>query len=175
VFVHVRQPVGLLHTALGVLTVTPNHPIYDAGQQRFVPAGSLSAPFQSLELASNWSTAQAVLSGFEPLTELEAVYNLTVADVHTYFAEGVLVHNKPRCGYPGDPPDCPCSGQECPPLVSGGTSGVGGTSDVGGTGGTGGTSGTSGEGPGLPEGGGPTSNEAGAGGAAGEPAGGAGR
>jgi hypothetical protein len=135
VFEHGRQPVGELRTATGSLRVTANHPIYDASVGRFVAAGSLSAPFQALELASSWSTSPSVLSGFVPLNETETVYNFTVANAHTYFAEGLLVHNKQRCGYPGDPPDCPC----LQPAECGGTTSVGANGGTGG--GTGGANG----------------------------------
>jgi hypothetical protein len=177
VFAHEGQPVGLLHTAFGSLHVTANHPIYDAVRQSFVPAGTLTAPFQSLELVSNWSTASATLGGFQLLAEPQTVYNLTVADVHTYFAEGVLVHNKSRCGYPGDPFDCPCSGDECPPVIMPGTGGFGGVAGSGVAGGgvgglaipgTGesGAGGLDGVGGAL-AGGAPSSSDAGAGGAGG--------
>lgn len=137
VFVHVSKPLGLLHSASGTLRVTANHPIYDVRLQTFVPAGTSNGPFQSLELASNWTTARTTIEGFEPLAEPENVYNLTVAEVHTYFANGILVHNKSRCGYPGDPPDCPCSGDECPPITLPGTGGTGGTGGADGFGGSG--------------------------------------
>jgi hypothetical protein len=141
VLVHERQRIGLLRTAHGELKVTANHPVYDAARLDFVPAGSLRGPFRALELASNWSTAPATIGAFTPLDDVETVYNLTVANVHTYFAGGVLVHNKSRCGYPGDPPDCPCLADECtPPFVSGGASGTSGSGGVGGAGGAGGAS-----------------------------------
>lgn len=139
VFVHVRQPVGELRTATGPLRVTANHPIYDASAGRFVAAGSLREPFQALELAGPWATSRGLLMGFVPLDEEETVYNFTVANVHTYFAEGLLVHNKSRCGYPGDPGDCPCFANECGGTAYGGTDG-GGTSS-GGTGPGGGSAG----------------------------------
>jgi hypothetical protein len=135
VFVHSQRSVGLLTTALGPLRVTPNHPIYDLATHAFVPANSLNAPFASLQLASNWSTAPSTMDGFSLLVDTETVYNLTVASVHTYFANGLLVHNKARCGYPGDPPDCPCLPNECPPVTTGGMTGVSGGVGVGGVGG----------------------------------------
>lgn len=137
VFVHARQPVGELRTATGPLRVTANHPIYDASAGRFVAAGSLSGPFQAIELAATWTTSRELLTGFVPLDEEETVYNLTVANVHTYFAEGLLVHNKSRCGYPGDPPDCPCVDDECGGTSSGATGPGGGNagSEIDGTGG----------------------------------------
>jgi hypothetical protein len=186
VFVHLRQPVGELRTATGPLHVTANHPIYDAAAGRFVAAGSLSEPFQAIELAATWATSRAQLSGLVPLDEDETVYNFTVANVHTYFAEGLLVHNKSRCGYPGDPPDCPCVDNECGGTSSGATGAGGGSggSEIGGTGGgsagseIGGTGGASidggaagevgGGGAGLAgesfAGGAPSTSEAGAGG-----------
>lgn len=173
VFVHARQPVGELRTSTGPLRVTANHPIYDASAGRFVAAGSLSEPFQALELAATWATSRGLLRGFVPLEEEETVYNFTVANVHTYFAEGLLVHNKSRCGYAGDPPDCPCLPNECGGASSGGTGPGGGTagSELGGTGGAstdGGASSEIGGGAGLGGesfvGGAPSSSDAGAGG-----------
>ncbi|HXK18216.1 MAG TPA: Hint domain-containing protein [Polyangiaceae bacterium] len=186
VFVHAAHAVGLLHTALGPLRVTANHPIYDAARNGFVPAGKLSEPFASLELSSTWTTAPATLGGFEPGARLETVYNLTVADVHTYFANGLLVHNKSRCGFGGDPPDCPCSGDECDSLTTPATGGASGMHGGGASGfGSGGTSGASGFGSGSTSGdggvgnagapfvgGAPSSTEAGAAGVAGQPDGG---
>jgi hypothetical protein len=133
-FVHEKQAVGLLRTAFGALHVTPTHPIYDAAQRNFVPAGQLGAPFESLELASSWSTAPVAIGAFQPLSETETVYNLTVANVHTYFAEGLLVHNKSPWDYPADPPDWPCSSEDCMgPLGFGGVGGYGGVDGVAGT------------------------------------------
>jgi Pretoxin HINT domain len=171
VFVHARQRVGELRTAGGALRVTANHPIYDASARRFVAAGSLSEPFRALELASNWSTSSSVLSGFVPLNEEETVYNFTVANVHTYFAEGLLVHNKERCGYPGDPPDCPCLQNECGGTSYGGNGISGGGGSAGGVNGAGSDGGAGGEirgSAGLAgesfAGGAPSTSDAGAGG-----------
>jgi Pretoxin HINT domain len=150
VFEHAGQRVGFVHTSFGPLRVTANHPIYDAATRTFLEAGSLRAPFSSLELASNWSTAPSVLDGFTQLDDVETVYNLTVADVHCYFANGLLVHNKPRCGYPGDPPDCPCFADEpgClpqgPAATAGGAGGAGVTGESGGAGGAAGEAGDGG-------------------------------
>jgi hypothetical protein len=176
-FVYERQAVGLLRTALGPLHVTPTHPIYDAARRKFVPAGDLDASFDSFELASSWSIAPVTLGAFQPLPEAETVYNLTVANVHTYFAQGLLVHNKSRCGYPGDPPDCPCSPGECPmgPIAYGGAGGVGGVGGVGGFFSLGGFGGVAGMGAGgANEAGAGGVGEAGAGGTAGENEAGAG-
>jgi hypothetical protein len=128
VYAYPARQVGLLHTAFGPLRVTPEHPIYDATTQSFVPAGSLTEPFVALELASNWSTTPSALGAYAPLSEVETVYNLTVADVHTYFANGVLVHNKsPPCHV--TPHYCRCgSGGPCGGTGGSGFGGVSGSS-----------------------------------------------
>jgi hypothetical protein len=176
VFVHEGHRVGLLPTATGPLRVTANHPIYDASTSTFVEAGQLREPFSALELVSNDSASPSLLSGFVPLEQIETVYNLSVADVHTYFAGGVLVHNKPRCGYPGDPPDCPCIPGEpnCPgfgPVVS--TGGAGGATGMSGAG-SGGEPMSDGGDAGESSAGGAAGESPGAGGASGESIGGAG-
>jgi hypothetical protein len=132
VYEYAGRRVGLLQTTLGPLRVTPEHPIYDATTRSFVPAGSLTEPFAALELASSWSTAPSTLSAFSLLHEVETVYNLTVADVHTYFANGLLVHNKqPPCG-PPLVPLCLCGiGGSC---GGAGGMGFGGVSGAAGTG-----------------------------------------
>ena len=71
----------------GTLRATANHPIYVSGAWR--PAGELAIG-DVLQ-----SEAKSVrVDGLEVVLDSEPVYNLEVEGTHTYFAEGILVHNK---------------------------------------------------------------------------------
>lgn len=150
--VHETTRSGLLALADGrMLRVTPEHPIFLPRTQRYERAGSLRAadelftlsvtqgpaPDRALRASSGASEAALIAVTASLLTptaayearDLDApvtVYNLSVADLETYFVEGVLVHNK--------------SG-----ATGGGSSGLGGTAGTGagiGGAGFGGTAGT---------------------------------
>jgi hypothetical protein len=98
------------------IRVTPNHPIYALGAGSFWAAGELEGPAAVLALDSSASASVSWVDVFPSLQpDVATVYDLTVDAVHNYFAGGILVHNKSRCGYPGDPPDCPCITEECRP------------------------------------------------------------
>jgi hypothetical protein len=113
--VHETTRTGVLTLRDGrSLRVTPEHPIFDAGTQRFEPAGSirpgdevvtLSVSLGSSGVRSLETTPSllAPVKAYEP-RELDApvrVYNLSVEDFETYFVEGVLVHNKSTGGSAG--------------------------------------------------------------------------
>lgn len=103
---HPDAQVGELTLASGaVLLSTPEHPIYSESQGDFAPAERIADSSTLLALQS---------AGEGPLTRplavervstqgyrlsasraRETVYNISVAGVQNYFAEGVLVHNKP--------------------------------------------------------------------------------
>lgn len=72
---------------LGDLVVTPGHPVFSDGN--WVHAGELSS--QSA-LLSNQLTRVALTP--QPVEGAATVYNLSVSEPHTYFAGGLLVHNK---------------------------------------------------------------------------------
>lgn len=86
----------------GRLRATANHPFYANG--RWVRADELGVG-DSLVMLNHGATAlssdanlgrMAVSSlSFEP--ERSTTYNIEVANQHTYFADGLLVHNKPAC------------------------------------------------------------------------------
>ena len=96
---HGPQPVIRLETQThGLLRVTPNHPIYVASVNRFVPAAELVSGARALTLTSITSVGEIAIGPVEPDSpDTTPVYDLTVEDLHNFFAEGVLVHNKERC------------------------------------------------------------------------------
>jgi hypothetical protein len=137
--VHETTRTGVLTLRDGrTIRVTPEHPIFDAGTQRFEPAGSLepgdvlvTLPLTLGSFTSGVRPADVAPSLLAPVTTYEpreldtpvSVYNLSVEAFETYFVEGVLVHNKSTGG-------------------SGGTGGFGGTGGyTGGVSGGGGTAG----------------------------------
>ncbi|GAA2546394.1 hypothetical protein GCM10010435_14550 [Winogradskya consettensis] len=84
-------PVAVVHT-------TGHHPFWDAAAGQWVEAGDL-APGTALS-TSDGDGAQ--VDTVRTFTGSETMYNLTVADLHTYYVqagdEWVLVHNAPKCG-----------------------------------------------------------------------------
>jgi hypothetical protein len=71
----------------GELRATAGHPIFADGRWR--PAGELRLGDSLVGLR-----ASIRVSGLESAPGTEPVYNLEVEGTHTYFAEGILVHNK---------------------------------------------------------------------------------
>lgn len=102
---HAPASVGRLMTSDGrTLWVTDNHPIYAASRGAVVAAGELTSADALLSLRDD-ALSLATSQGFEPDVAFVPVFNLTVANVHTYFAAGIAVHNKqPWCA-----PPAPCS------------------------------------------------------------------
>jgi hypothetical protein len=101
VFVHPDQHPGTLATGDGrVLRVTGEHPIYLADDGRYVPAAELEGDERLLALDARGNIQSSIGSMLEQdaTGNSETVYNITVAGVHNYFAEGVLVHNKSGTG-----------------------------------------------------------------------------
>jgi hypothetical protein len=81
------------------LRATTNHPFYANG--RWIPAGDLF-PGDALvmldRIDDNRShVSSGAVSSLVVEAERETTYNIEVAGVHDYFAEEVLVHNKPLC------------------------------------------------------------------------------
>ncbi len=110
VFRHGPQKFGaLLGTSL--TGVTPNHPVFDAGRGSFLEAGKLTHEWEALLLAEG-AIKTARGEGYRLSADApEPVFNLSIAETETYFAEGVLVHNKsydePQgCGIDDYTPDC---------------------------------------------------------------------
>jgi hypothetical protein len=100
---YVRQSGELVHIwACGEETkATPDHPYHVMGRG-WVAAGKLAAGDLLMALSGDAVAVDDVWT--EALDEPVAVYNLQVADFHTYYAGGicVLVHN---ADYPLDPID----------------------------------------------------------------------
>ncbi len=109
-FVHPDSETGTVKTQGGaVLRTTANHPFFKLGADYGEGADRLmSTPFElditRADMLSQSDTLltldrggvfpQAVASAFLSIGSQETVYNFTVEPYHTYFAEGVLVHNK---------------------------------------------------------------------------------
>jgi len=99
VWVHTDTLTDLALTDGTTLTTTEDHPFWSATDHRFERADEL-APGEKLLRADGH---QATVTGLKPATSHQApAYNLTVADIHTYYVlagdEPVLVHNG---GVPG--------------------------------------------------------------------------
>jgi hypothetical protein len=103
---HEDAAVGRLTTGDGrTLRATPNHPIYVRERAGFVAANEIQGGETLVQLddAGEVGTATVSASAFVADVTREPVFNLTVEGVHTYFAGGLLVHNKqpdPQCHYP---------------------------------------------------------------------------
>jgi pretoxin HINT domain-containing protein len=77
----------------GTLTATSNHPFWDPDQHTWIDAGALRVGGHL-----NSHNGDAVLvTAVHPFTQTATVYNLTIADLHTYHVKtagtAVLVHN----------------------------------------------------------------------------------
>jgi hypothetical protein len=160
VFRHGPKTVGQLlsRSGVGPRGVTSNHPIFIETQAEFTPAGEMTHDHPSRK-GLCWDDRDLRSIELEPFRagperhRLE-VYNLSIADTGTYFADGLLVHNKS--------PN-PCEFSECPDdgFAGSGGEGTGGADASGGqfigTGGTpsGGQAGAAGSAGAAGEGGAP--------------------
>ena len=74
-----------------VITVTANHPFYLFSEQRWLNAGELDETNPLLGVSGNSLDIEAL----KKHSKQETVYNLSVANDHTYFVgnEGALAHN----------------------------------------------------------------------------------
>jgi hypothetical protein len=78
-----------------VITTTAEHPFFVAGEERFIPAGELTLDDQLVDSQGRPIAIDAI----RVTDRLITVYNLRVADFHTYFVGGKLwqfdvwVHN----------------------------------------------------------------------------------
>ena len=81
-----------LHTTAGDVDTTTNHPFYVLGRG-WVAAGDLNEGDEVYLI--DGSTAYVTGAELERFTEPVTVYNLEVADLHTYFVgeKSILVHN----------------------------------------------------------------------------------
>lgn len=100
-FVHpVHEKSASLVQINGNLRATTNHPFYVNG--RWVPAGQLHVGDALLLLSSDRDVSfaaplQASVLSLSIEGERETTFNLEVASYHSYFAGGLLVHNKSIC------------------------------------------------------------------------------
>lgn len=90
-----RSPLLILTHAKGVCTITANHWVYrrndrDGEYANFDRAGMLVVG----DILTLEDGSESVIEKIEPGPEYDFVYNLTVEGVHTYFADGVRVHNR---------------------------------------------------------------------------------
>ena len=102
VFRHEPQPLMEVEVAGDVIRCTPNHPFYVRGRG-FIPAEQLKSGDQLRSSSGGWNAVSSV--GCRG--DVEPVYNIRVAGLHTYFvrvgASDVLVHNKGGGGGNEDP------------------------------------------------------------------------
>lgn len=94
---HADAVVGQLVLGDGrAIVTTPDHPFYVAGVGRYRPAQELRPDADLLSLSNNGRLSSATTTGYflaaDPVRM--PVFNISVAGVHNYFADGVLVHNK---------------------------------------------------------------------------------
>lgn len=86
-----RRESDSFYTLNGKTRVTSEHPFYVNGEWVKTKDLQIGAPLLNSNLGAVPVTSKTLSS------EALEVYNLTVDDVHTYFASGVLVHNKTNC------------------------------------------------------------------------------
>jgi len=162
VFRHEPSPVGQLlsRSGAGPRGVTGNHPVFSALTGTFAPAAEL-AHGSATGKGLFWDERDLRTIELEPYRggphhHLAHVYNLSVAETETYFADGLLVHNKSDCdptspscspsagGMGGDASDHPGAGGVA--VASGGHAGNGGHAGSGApyTGGEAGSAGSAG-------------------------------
>ncbi|MES9543173.1 polymorphic toxin-type HINT domain-containing protein [Actinomadura sp. NPDC000600] len=99
--VHITiDPDGVRGGATATVTATVGHPFWRPDERTWTDAGDLR-PGARLATARG---GDALVVAVRPFTRVERVYNLTVADLHTYYVaagpEDVLVHNS--CQKPED-------------------------------------------------------------------------
>ncbi len=94
----VRETRAIVAGALRVRGVTRTHPVFELGRGDFVQASELRVGDRLLSLdgeGREGEVAIAAIDAHEVAEPTIPVFNLTVADAPpTYFADGVLVHNK---------------------------------------------------------------------------------
>ncbi|MFC2143910.1 polymorphic toxin-type HINT domain-containing protein, partial [Candidatus Aenigmatarchaeota archaeon] len=88
-----------------VLRVTPSHPMWINGE--WEEAGSAEIGDVLIDIDGN-----IVVESIQYVDGVETVYNLEISNTHTYYAEGILVHNKANGGGGGEAPSA-CD-EKCP-------------------------------------------------------------
>ncbi|MEE9426376.1 MAG: polymorphic toxin-type HINT domain-containing protein [Methylococcales bacterium] len=78
-----------------VITATAGHPFYIPEEEGWLEAGELNID----DVLLNLTDSTTLITDIRQYTELAKVYNLTVANDHTYYVgeNGVLSHNANRC------------------------------------------------------------------------------
>lgn len=93
--VHERSPLLVVTHAQGVFHVTANHWVYRrnsrAGEYANFDRAGMLVVGDVLTLEDG---TESIIVKIEPGAPYEFVYNLAVEGVHTYFADGVRVHNR---------------------------------------------------------------------------------
>ncbi|MFT3771455.1 MAG: Hint domain-containing protein [Minicystis sp.] len=114
-FVHtnVSDPLVRINDAL---SATGNHLVYVSGAWQRADALAVGAPLKTLSPDAALVSARVASLATEGRT-VPVVYNLEVDDVHTYFAEGVLVHNYKNIGSSGGETVQPGGGAGVDPTV----------------------------------------------------------
>src|SRR5690606_12616913 len=133
---------------IAVVGASPEHPFWDAAAAAFRPVAALSLESRVLALLPGAREPRelpveevAVVPAAGPVE----VWNLEVEGEHTYFVEGILVHNKSTSGVGGGDPASGGGGAGGTSVViptgAGGDGGEGGGGQGGGGGGQGGAGG----------------------------------
>ena len=94
-----KELVDITLTSGGVITATAEHPLYLANTKDWVLAKELTTGSQLLDRDGQWVNIHST----EQYQQMAQVYNLTVANDHTYYVgeRQVLGHNSNRCSYKG--------------------------------------------------------------------------
>lgn len=94
------------------LNVTSDHPLFDPETREFHPAGDWLLGLRTRLLSFDGEVTTPIdVKATRVFAGLEAVFDLTVASaLHTFVAEGVVVHNKPQ-------PSCRAPNGERAPFV----------------------------------------------------------
>jgi hypothetical protein len=91
VFHHTPDEMGDFYLVINNnLRVTPNHPLFV--NKRWTNAGKVQIGDRLLGVNGSDVDVFSIVKVFQK----EPTYNLEVANYHTYFANGILAHNKPR-------------------------------------------------------------------------------
>ena len=93
-----HQVQGLMEVHLADDTrirVTPEHPLYDPYQGRYLPIGDFRVGDRLARMSAGGHWVAVAIEKITELSDAVTVYALAVADPnHNYIAAGILVHNK---------------------------------------------------------------------------------
>lgn len=93
-FVHPDRAYGRVTLSDGaVLEVTANHPVYDARARSWRPIGTMK-PGDVVLRGRGLEARRLTIRTMEFSSQFGPVYNLAVEPFQTYYANGVVVHNK---------------------------------------------------------------------------------